>query len=54
MFGLKNIHTQAFNNLKLALASAPVIHPVDYRYPLHVATDASDTGISGVLYVYGC
>ncbi|KAG2210721.1 hypothetical protein INT45_013565 [Circinella minor] len=44
-------HTKAFNNMKLALVSAPLIHCIDYQYPLHVATDASNTGISGVLYM---
>jgi hypothetical protein len=44
-------HTAAFRNLQKALSSAPLIHAIDYRFPLHVATDASNTGISGVLYM---
>lgn len=45
-----DVHTHAFNNLKQALASAPLIYPISYAYPLFLATDASNTGISGVLY----
>jgi transposase InsO family protein len=45
-----DLHTRAFDKLKNALVSAPLIFPVDYHYPLVVATDASNTGISGVLY----
>lgn len=45
------VHTIAVRNLQKALSSAPLIHAIDYRYPLHVATDASNTGISGVLYM---
>ena len=45
------VHTTAVRNLQKALASAPLIHTIDYKYPLHVATDASNTGISGVLYM---
>ena len=44
-------HTIAFNQLKTALAAAPLIHPIDYKHPIHVATDASNTAISGVLYM---
>ncbi|KAG2228371.1 hypothetical protein INT48_007210, partial [Thamnidium elegans] len=44
-------HTNSFNQLKIALASAPLIHPIDYTHPIHVATDASKTAISGVLYM---
>ncbi|KAG2228735.1 hypothetical protein INT48_007074, partial [Thamnidium elegans] len=47
----KQEHTDAFNKLKVALASAPLIYPIDYNYPLHVATDASNTAICGVLYM---
>ncbi|KAG2228417.1 hypothetical protein INT48_002888, partial [Thamnidium elegans] len=45
------VHTIAVRNLQKALSSAPIIHAIDYKYPLHVATDASNTGISGVLYM---
>ncbi|KAG2228634.1 hypothetical protein INT48_001503, partial [Thamnidium elegans] len=47
----KQEHTDAFNKLKIALASAPLIHPIDYNYPIHVATDASHNAISGILYM---
>lgn len=43
-------HTEVFNKLKLALASAPVISPPDFSCRLHVATDASLTGIGGIIY----
>jgi putative transposase len=46
-----DIHTIAVRKLQQALSSAPLIHAIDYQYPLHVATDASNTGISGVLYM---
>ena len=36
--------------MKLALASAPVISPPDFSCRLHVATDASLTGIGGIIY----
>jgi transposase InsO family protein len=43
-------HTRAFRNLQTALASAPVLSPPDFRYRLHVATDASNSGIGGIIY----
>jgi transposase InsO family protein len=43
-------HTQAFRNLQAALSSALVLSPPDFRYRFHVATDASKTGIGGVIY----
>ena len=47
---LTDVHTIAFENLRKALASAPLIFPISYEYPLFLATNASNTGISGVLY----
>ena len=44
------VHTKAFNQLKRSLASAPLIYSIDYNYPLVVVTDASNSGISGILY----
>ena len=43
-------HTECFKKLKLALASAPCITPPDFSYRMHVATDASVSGIGGILY----
>lgn len=43
-------HTRAFRNLQTALASALVLSPPDFRYRLHVATDASNSGIGGIIY----
>ena len=45
-----DVHTRAFHNLQTALASAPVLSPVDFAYRLHVATDASNSGIGGIIY----
>ena len=40
---------QAFDALKLALTSAPVLGFADYRLPFIVETDASDTGLGALL-----
>ena len=45
-----NTHLQAFRNIQLALSSAPVLSPPDMRFGIHVATDASVTGIGGIMY----
>jgi hypothetical protein len=43
-------HTRAFRNLQTTLASAPVLSPPDFRYRLHVVTDASNSGTGGIIY----
>ncbi|CEP10861.1 hypothetical protein [Parasitella parasitica] len=43
-------HTKAFNTLKQVLSSSVALSPIDFRYKLHVATDASSTDIGGILY----
>ena len=45
-----NTHLQAFRNIQLALSSAPVLSPPNMRFGIHVATDASVTGIGGIMY----
>ena len=39
-----------FNLVKTAVASAPFLQFPDYTLPFHIATDASVTGVGGVLY----
>ncbi|KAG2203217.1 hypothetical protein INT45_011180 [Circinella minor] len=36
-----NVHTTAFNNIKIALQSAPILSQYDEPLPLYLATDAS-------------
>lgn len=43
-------HTKAFKALQAALSSPVALSPVDFRYKLHVATDASATAIGGIIY----
>ncbi|KAK4512904.1 uncharacterized protein ATC70_003614 [Mucor velutinosus] len=43
-------HTKAFKSLQNALSSPVALSPVDFRYKLHVATDASATAIGGIIY----
>ncbi|CEP10672.1 hypothetical protein, partial, partial [Parasitella parasitica] len=43
-------HTKSFNTLKQVLSSSVALSPIDFRYKLHVATDASSTDIGGILY----
>lgn len=45
-----NTHLKAFRNIQRALSSAPVLSPPDMSYGIHVATDASVTGIGGIMY----
>ena len=40
---------QAFNTLKLALSSAPIVQPHDWSIPFELMCDASDHAISVVL-----
>ncbi|HVW99440.1 MAG TPA: ribonuclease H family protein, partial [Candidatus Babeliaceae bacterium] len=40
----------AFNTLKQAISSAPILTFPDFNRPFHIATDASQTGIGGVLF----
>jgi hypothetical protein len=41
---------EAFELTKQALATAPFLHFPDFSRPFHIATDASNTGVGGVLY----
>lgn len=43
-------HTKAFKSLQAALSSPVALSPVDFRFKLHVATDASATAIGGIIY----
>jgi len=44
------VHTKAFKALQAALSSPVALSPVDFRFTLHVATDASATAIGGIIY----
>ena len=48
MSGLTSVKT-AFNQLKLAFTSAPVLKHADTNRPFVVETDASDFAIGGIL-----
>src|SRR5690606_29839905 len=39
-----------FSLLKKAIMSAPILQFPDYTRPFHIACDASNTGVGGVLY----
>ena len=39
-----------FELTKKAIATAPILQFADFRKPFHIATDASNTGVGGVLY----
>src|SRR5919202_5913263 len=41
---------QSFNALKRAVCTAPFLQYPDFDRPFHIATDAPNTGIGGVLY----
>ena len=40
----------SFDTLKQAVASSPFLQFPDFTRPFHIATDASNTGVGGVLY----
>lgn len=41
---------ESFNATKHALANAPILAFPDFNRPFHIATDASNTGVGGVLF----
>jgi len=45
-----DVHTTAFHNLQKALASSTALSPIDFRYKVNVATDASATAVGGIIY----
>jgi hypothetical protein len=40
----------SFNAIKQAILNSPVLSTPDYDRPFHIATDASQTGVGGVLF----
>jgi hypothetical protein len=53
MFIWTQVHDLAFQTLKSALSSAPVLALPDFTLPFHVETDASGTGVGAVLQQNG-
>ena len=49
LFIWTSIHNSAFQALKAALSSAPVLALPDFAIPFHVETNASGMGVSAVL-----
>ena len=43
-------HDDCFEKIKFALANAPCLTPPDFLYRMHVATDASLSGIGEIIY----
>lgn len=41
---------ESFNTLKHAISSSPILKFPDFDKPFHIATDASQTGVGGVLF----
>ena len=41
---------KVFLDLKSRLASRPILRPPDYKLPFHLAVDASNVAVSGVLF----
>lgn len=46
---MDKVHEEAFNTLKNALVSAPVLSMLDFSQKFHIETDASDKGIGVVV-----
>lgn len=49
MFLWTGVHSSAFEALKTALVTAPVLALPDFSKPFQIQTDASDTGVGAVL-----
>lgn len=41
---------EQFELIKFAIANAPILQFPDFSKPFHIATDASNTGVCGVIY----
>lgn len=53
MFIWTSVHNSAFQTLKMALSSAPVLALPDFSIPFHVETDGSGSGVGAVLQQNG-
>jgi hypothetical protein len=47
---MNDSHLKAFRTLQYALCHAPVLSPPNFKYRMHVASDASAYGIGGIIY----